>query len=250
MAGQGLDRIPLRVPEQWNAAWFERFVREVLALADARNAIEGPGIQITGTSSEQAKISSSEDLTQFLTQPFVVAGESPLVNSRVIEGDGEAITVEDGGPGANIRVALGYALTLDRLTQVDVLSVLGTPVNAALGQGTLQPIKSAANDTVLRRKDNALSFGEVPDGALSLNVAFYDDDVAGFESGTFLDGRIAESNVTQHQEALEIGFGQLTGVPQIPGGLEEYADDAAAASGGIEVNGLYRTGSVVKVRVA
>lgn len=33
-------------------------------------------------------------------------------------------------------------------------------------------------------------------------------------------------------------------------GLSEYADDAAAAAGGIPVGGLYRTGSVVKIRVS
>lgn len=32
--------------------------------------------------------------------------------------------------------------------------------------------------------------------------------------------------------------------------LSNYADDAAAAAGGIAVGGLYRTGSVVKVRVS
>lgn len=32
--------------------------------------------------------------------------------------------------------------------------------------------------------------------------------------------------------------------------LQEYADDAAAALGGLPVNGLYRTGSIVKIRVA
>lgn len=32
--------------------------------------------------------------------------------------------------------------------------------------------------------------------------------------------------------------------------LEDFADDAAAATGGVPVNGLYRTGSAVKVRVS
>lgn len=32
-------------------------------------------------------------------------------------------------------------------------------------------------------------------------------------SGTFANARIAESNVTQHEAALSIGYGQLTGVP-------------------------------------
>lgn len=33
-------------------------------------------------------------------------------------------------------------------------------------------------------------------------------------------------------------------------GLQDFADDTAAAAGGVAVGALYRTGSVVKVRVA
>ena len=33
-------------------------------------------------------------------------------------------------------------------------------------------------------------------------------------------------------------------------GLPAYADDAAAAAGGVAINGLYRTGSVIKIRVS
>lgn len=36
----------------------------------------------------------------------------------------------------------------------------------------------------------------------------------------------------------------------LPGGLANYADDTAAAAGGVPLKGLYRTGSAVKVRVA
>ena len=32
--------------------------------------------------------------------------------------------------------------------------------------------------------------------------------------------------------------------------LGDYTDDTAAASGGVEVGGLYRTGSAIKVRVS
>jgi hypothetical protein len=32
--------------------------------------------------------------------------------------------------------------------------------------------------------------------------------------------------------------------------LPDFADDAAAATGGVEVGALYRTGSVIKVRIA
>jgi hypothetical protein len=33
-------------------------------------------------------------------------------------------------------------------------------------------------------------------------------------------------------------------------GLADYADDTAAAAGNVPVNGLYRTGSVIKIRVS
>jgi hypothetical protein len=33
-------------------------------------------------------------------------------------------------------------------------------------------------------------------------------------------------------------------------GLSDYADDAAAAAGGIAVGSTYRTGSIIKVRIA
>lgn len=45
---------------------------------------------------------------------------------------------------------------------------------------------------------------------------------------------------------LEISSSNIFKITQ---GLSDYADDTAAAAGGIPVNGLYRTGSVVKIRV-
>lgn len=37
---------------------------------------------------------------------------------------------------------------------------------------------------------------------------------------------------------------------RIPEGLTNYADDTAAAAGGLAIGDLYRTGSAIKVRVA
>lgn len=41
-----------------------------------------------------------------------------------------------------------------------------------------------------------------------------------------------------------------TSVTQQLSNLSDYADDAAAATGGVAVGEFYRTGSIVKVRVA
>lgn len=43
----GLQDIPLRIPEQWDAQWFANYIRDALANADVRNAT-GVGIVITG----------------------------------------------------------------------------------------------------------------------------------------------------------------------------------------------------------
>ena len=43
----GIQNIPLRIPTQWSAEWFDTFVREVLAKLDTRNSV-GTGIAAPG----------------------------------------------------------------------------------------------------------------------------------------------------------------------------------------------------------
>lgn len=261
----GLQNIPLRVPEEWSAAWFERFVRETLSLADVRNAIEGTGISISGTSDENATISASEDVEALTQATLLTLTPSALTNAfRVVPQDG--ILLSPASPDVLLELADNgipavklQAIPLAKFGPITELSVLGAPV-AAGGVNAVEAIASSSNDTLLRRAADVLEWGQltagmfpaavIPDAALSANVALYDADVASFTTGQFADARISESSVTQHEAALAIGFDQLTGVPQIPGGLQEFADDAAATTGGIAVNGLYRTGSVVKIRVS
>lgn len=58
-----------------------------------------------------------------------------------------------------------------------------------------------------------------------------------------LTGRLA---TTKNAETFE---NKTLATPLVTG-LEDYADDAAASAGGVPINGLYRTGSSVKVRVS
>lgn len=57
---------------------------------------------------------------------------------------------------------------------------------------------------------------------------------------TALDGRVttAEADISALETATNWGA------------LSDYADDTAAASGGVAVGALYRTGSIIKVRVS
>jgi len=57
----GIERIPLNIPTQWDPKWFIDFVRDVLAKADARNALAGAGITILGDPTAPATIGLSGD---------------------------------------------------------------------------------------------------------------------------------------------------------------------------------------------
>lgn len=50
-------------------------------------------------------------------------------------------------------------------------------------------------------------------------------------------------------KALQVRATALEGVTDWPA-LDDYADDTAAAAGGVEIGELYRNGSVLMVRVA
>lgn len=64
--------------------------------------------------------------------------------------------------------------------------------------------------------------------------------------------RVSELSVTGNSSGVMYTLMQVqaTGVIILTQGLSDYADDTAAATGGIPVNGLYRTGSAIKIRVS
>ena len=68
-----LQDTPLRIPDQWSAAWFRQFVIEVLAKADVRNAV-GDGATITSTGNSVAtistKTSNDESIASHNLDPF------------------------------------------------------------------------------------------------------------------------------------------------------------------------------------
>ncbi len=60
----GVERYPLRVPDDWErslpgfSAWMTRLLRDVLSKGDVRNAIGSGGISISGSSSTVATLSN------------------------------------------------------------------------------------------------------------------------------------------------------------------------------------------------
>jgi hypothetical protein len=50
--------------------------------------------------------------------------------------------------------------------------------------------------------------------------------------------------VREIEKAIRDGQAQFENLPP------EYADDAAAATGGVPINGIYRSGSAIKIRAS
>lgn len=157
----GLDKIPLRIPERWDPRWFEGFVRDVLALADIRNAVSGAGIQIQGGPSTVATVSSDGAIDALAEKPFVVLDTTGLPNSRKIQGT-PSIYVNDAGPGGALRIGLNAGgIFNDYLVDRAPLSVMGQPADE-LGQ--VQDIRSDTDDTLLIRTSATLSWGQLTAG--------------------------------------------------------------------------------------
>lgn len=74
--------------------------------------------------------------------------------------------------------------------------------------------------------------------------------VSAFVQTIFDDANAAAVLATIGAQPLDSTLTGLSGAsPALPA-LTEYADDAAAAAGGLAVGKLYRTGSIIKIRVA
>ena len=96
--------------------------------------------------------------------------------------------------------------------------------NTFLGDGAGHFIKSGSNNTVI--------------GGYTFDPENF-PDTAGYEDNVIIaDG---QGNVAYRYDGTNYSM---------PNGLPNYTNDAAAASGGVPVNGMYRSGSVVMIRVS
>lgn len=73
----GIQRVAMRVPEQWNADWFRKFIVEVLAKSDVRNAV-GLGVQVTSAGNSVATLSVDAGLAALAGLADGGGGDSEL----------------------------------------------------------------------------------------------------------------------------------------------------------------------------
>lgn len=157
----GLDKIPLRIPKEWDPAWFSTFIQEVLRYADIRNAIEGPGIAIEGESDVPATISANADLLDLLNQSYILATSSSfLTNERILEAEGGILEAVDTGPNGTFTIRVKQnGINASKFRQSGPLTVVGRPTNTA---GNISDIAASADEQLLMRSGTTLKFAGNP----------------------------------------------------------------------------------------
>ncbi|MGH6631732.1 MAG: hypothetical protein ACREB0_00105 [Sphingopyxis sp.] len=159
--GNGLDVIPLRIPAKWDAAWFETFCRDVLALGDVRNSDTGPGITVEGTSDGTATISATADVEAVADAAFILSsGADPaLPNSRGLEVENGVFLLETSA-GVIRLVLVDGGIFGNKIRPSAALSIMGNPNIAPAAAGVVD-IVAGNNDTIMRRVADVLDFGEL-----------------------------------------------------------------------------------------
>jgi hypothetical protein len=157
----GIEQVPIRYPREapaWFVEFFQRFIRDVLANADVRNAIQGNGVSIESTPDQPATLNFDASLDELLDAGIVLAApESVLPNGRVLTGESGVVSVTDGGAGGALNVGLTiHGVSAEKLRLSAAWSVLGNDSNAS---GEVADISAAANDLLLRVRANELGFG-------------------------------------------------------------------------------------------
>lgn len=158
--GTGLQEIPFRIPERWDAHWYALHLRDVLALADARNSI-GVGLTVTGEPNTLATYSVNEDIRNLVNQPFVLTSPSGfLPNERVLEGESGVISVTDFGPGTIIEIGIeDHGIEFDKLVGLNDFGVLGQPAH---DPGGPEQIIASEDGDVLCVQSDVLGFTNTP----------------------------------------------------------------------------------------
>ena len=143
----GIQSIPLRIPEIWDAQWFAGFVRDVLVNVDVRNAT-GTGLTISSNPDDPASlvvedigITSLQDISQNRILGRVTAGTGSV----------EQLTAE------NVRTVAALA-SVDNVTFNSVdLSTTGVKVTGTKVLGKQGAAIASLTDSTSGTTDGTLS---------------------------------------------------------------------------------------------
>jgi len=141
------------------------------------------------------------------------------------------IGINSGGAGTgtgSFNIAIG---------QNSRYSLSGANYNIAIGNSTLQSVQTGS--------DYNIALGQ--SAGSSITTGSY-NVVIGGNNGASIATSSNNILISDGQGNLKLTI-DSSHIFTLTNGLQEFADDAAAAVGGIPINGLYRTASVVKIRV-
>lgn len=99
----GLEVVPIRWPAEYDPKFMEIIFREVLQFADVRNAIEGIGISVSGSSDGNATITNTAAQASYV----VLGANVELENERILAVESGTLTLTDAGAGLTITISIG-----------------------------------------------------------------------------------------------------------------------------------------------
>lgn len=188
----GIQDVVFRIPEEWDAVWFDSVIQDLFRYADVRNA-NGVGIAISGNSDTVATLSSTT-----LSEAYVVTkASSELTDERVLAGETSVIDITDGGPGNNVTVSVATnGLDFAKLQQISTGSFVG---RTTAGTGNVQELTTAQATALL----NAFVGDSGSGGTKGLVPAPSSGD-----AGKYLDG---DGTFTTTNTAFNKNFGTSAG---------------------------------------
>lgn len=231
------------------------------AVIGYNNTVDATNSLIAGKDNTVTSVNSLN-----LTDTCIVLGKSNTVSKdkQYIIGDTNTVTSEKAyvlGSDNSISTNVGITVIGESNTVTNVDSFVIGNDNNVDDNGNENPIGSIAigySNSLLGKASFALGIGLIDNNTISSPDTAYDE--------TYLIGQynvIPDSNSEIHFGTGNNDSTRYTSVKIIPRdgtrsgiimkALQEsasYADDSAAANGGVEVGELYRTGSTVKIRMA
>lgn len=144
-----------------------------------------------------------------------------------------------------------YLFANDSSAARNEINIAGGP-NRTSGLTNIQAKINSVSETVFPR---VLDLRDLPYPAWNDGGSRWDSSLlfplpGGSRTANYLMVRSTGDILFQTQASPRLQFRNTLSTWKINGGLPEFADDAAAQSGGLEIGCLYRTGSVIKIRAA
>lgn len=138
----GIQNLPLRVPREWSASWFEKFVIEVLAPMDVRNA-QGSGVTVSSDGNSVATLDATVELAAHVAEANPHSQYPLATDLAVYAQKNAAETIENVWTfnpgycvtGSTTVASLPSAATVGAGARAFVTDATSTTFNAALAGG-------------------------------------------------------------------------------------------------------------------